>query len=102
MFHLDFRQVLDDSPENREVMFQHMLRYDEPFAQAPAGLQYGAPKRQGLPFFLGVTMCNSKIAFMTGPDAMTSFRFVIAEWTPWKGLVRVDLPIHEIRWVNHL
>lgn len=99
---LDFRQVMDDTPENREAMFQEMLRYDEPFTQAPGGLQQVVPKRQGLPFFLGVTWKNTRLAFMTGPDAKDSFRFVIAEWTPWKGLVRVDLPIHEIRWVQHI
>lgn len=98
----DFYQVMDDTPENRETMFQMMLKYDEPFTQAPGGLQYAAPKRQGMPFFLGVTQRRGVLAFMTGPDAKDSFRFVIAEWTPWYGLKKVDLPIHEIRWVTHI
>jgi hypothetical protein len=101
-FCMDFHQWMEDSPENRETMFQMMLKYDEPFAQAPGGLQYAAAKREGLPFFLGVTHLKRRLAFMTGPDAVTSFAFVIAEWTPWYGLKKVDLPIHEIRWVKHI
>ena len=91
---LDFRQVLDDTPENRETMFRDMLTYDEPFV--------AGAKRQGLPFFLGVTTRRGVLAFMTGPDARESFKFVIAEWTPWKGITRIDLPFHEIRWVSHI
>jgi hypothetical protein len=89
-----FRQVLDDTPENREAMFHSLLGFDEPF-HAP-GMQ-----RRGMPFFLGVTR-NGKLAFMTGSDAKDSFVFVIGEWTPWSGVKRVDLPIHEIRWVKHI
>ena len=91
----DFHQSMDDSPENREMMFQQMLTYDEPCVRM-------GMKRQGLPFFLGVTTRRGVLAFMTGPDAKESFKFVIAEWTPWKGVTRVDLPIHDIRWVHHL
>lgn len=44
----DFHQSMDDSPENREMMFQQMLTYDEPCVRM-------GMKRQGLPFFLGVS-----------------------------------------------
>lgn len=90
-----FRQVLEDTPENREAMFRSLLEFDEPF-HAPG------MKRLGMPFFLGVTMRNDKLAFMTTPDAKESFKFLIGKWTPWSGVTRIDLPIHEIRWVNHL
>lgn len=88
----DFQRVLDDTPENREAMFEDMLRYDEVFVHGM--------KRQGMPFFLGVV--KQKIAFMNGADATSSFQFIIGQWTPWSGLKRVDLPSHEIRWVSHL
>jgi hypothetical protein len=101
-FFLDFHQWMEDSPENRETMFQMLLKHDEPYTIAPGGLQYAAPKRVGLPFFLGVTHLKRRLAFMTGPDAVTSLNFVIGEWTPWHGTKRVDLPIHEIRWVKHI
>lgn len=91
-----FRQVLDDTPENREAMFQAMLKFDEPYV-GPHGV-----KREAMPFYLGVVFRNKKLAFMVGPDTKECFGFVIASWTPWKGLTRIDLPIHEIRWVSHL
>ena len=86
---------MDDTPENRETMWQEMLAYDEPYLQP-------GMKRDGMPFYLGVTMRSAKIAVMTGADAKDSFKFVIGQWTPWSGLKRVDLPIHEIRWVSHV
>jgi len=92
---IDFRRILDDTPENRQVMFQDMLDYDEPFLQP-------GMKRDGLPFFFGVTMRRGVLAFMGGPDAKDSLKFIIAEWTPWHGIKKVDLPIHEIRWVSHV
>lgn len=88
-----FHNTYPDTPENREMLFQEMLKHDDPYNH---GL-----RREGLPFFLGVTR-NDLLAFMTGPDAMDSFTFVIAQWTPWSGLKKVDLPFHEIRWVRHL
>lgn len=91
----DFHQSMDDSPENREMMFQQMLKFDEPFVTT-------GMKRQGLPFFLGVTTRRGVLAFMTGPDAQNSFTFVIAQWTSRSGLTRIDLPTHEIRWVKYL
>lgn len=90
----DFHQAVDDSPANRRQLFHALVEFDEPF-HAP-GMQ-----RRGMPFFLGVTR-NGKLAFMTGSDAKDSFKFLIGKWTPWSGVTRIDLPVHEIRWVNHI
>jgi len=88
----DIRSIVDDTPENREGMIDVLVRMHERCQDIPY---------QGFPLWLVVSQHSGKLAFMTGPDARDSSRFVIAQFNR-EGLKMVNLPFHEILWIPRI